>query len=58
MITLDVNGQKCSVRSILDLPLLWVLREELALKGTKYGCGIGICGTCTVHVDGELVTPA
>jgi isoquinoline 1-oxidoreductase beta subunit len=53
MITLDVNGQKCSVRSILDSPLLWILREDLALKGTKYGCGIGVCGTCSVHVDGE-----
>lgn len=53
MVTLDVNGQKVPVRGPLDSPLLWVLREELGLKGTKYGCGIGVCGSCTVHVDGE-----
>ena len=53
MVTLDVNGQQHPVRSSLDSPLLWTLREDLGLRGTKYGCGTGICGTCTVHVDGE-----
>ena len=53
MVTLDVNGQQYPVRSSLDSPLLWTLREDLRLRGTKYGCGTGICGTCTVHVDGE-----
>lgn len=53
MVILDVNGQRHRVRSGLNTPLLWTLREDLALKGTKYGCGIGVCGTCTVHVDGE-----
>jgi isoquinoline 1-oxidoreductase beta subunit len=53
MVTLDVNGQRHPVRRSLETPLLWILREDLALRGTKYGCGIGVCGTCTVHVDGE-----
>ena len=53
MVTLDVNGQQHPVHSRLDSPLLWTLREDLGLRGTKYGCEIGICGTCTVHVDGE-----
>lgn len=53
MVTLDINGQQCSVRRSLDTPLLWVLREDLALKGTKYGCGTGACGICTVHVEDE-----
>ena len=53
MVTLDVNGQKYAVHSSLDSPLLWALREDLALRGTKYGCGIGVCGICTVHVDGQ-----
>ena len=53
MITLDINGQQHSVRRSPDTPLLWVLREDLALKGTKYGCGSGVCGICTVHVENE-----
>jgi len=53
MVTLDINGQQRSVRCGPDTPLLWALREELALKGTKYGCGTGMCGVCTVLVDGE-----
>jgi isoquinoline 1-oxidoreductase alpha subunit len=51
--TIEVNGRSFEVRVPGDTPLLWVLREELALKGTKFGCGRGLCGSCTVHVSGE-----
>jgi isoquinoline 1-oxidoreductase alpha subunit len=61
-ITLTVNGQEHTVDVSPDTPLLWVLRDTLGLTGTKYSCGMGLCGTCTVHVDGEAVrscvTPA
>ncbi len=49
---LDINGQLYQVTELPDRPLLWVLRDELGLIGTKYGCGIAICGVCTIHVDG------
>src|SRR5260370_20916159 len=49
---LDVNGQRRDVNVDLSTPLLWVLREELKMTGTKYGCGIAACGACTVHFDG------
>ena len=52
-ISINVNGTRRSVSSDPATPLLWVLRDELQLTGTKYGCGRGICGACTVHVDGE-----
>ena len=52
MISLIVNGKKHAVDASPDTPLLWVLREKLGLMGTKYGCGIGLCGACTVHIDG------
>jgi len=52
---LDVNGKKVKVEAPKDAPLLWVLREDLGLTGTKYGCGIAQCGACTVHLDGEAV---
>ncbi|MBT0671388.1 (2Fe-2S)-binding protein [Novosphingobium profundi] len=55
MKTLTVNGAQRSVDAEDDTPLLWVLREDLALPGTKFGCGIGMCGACTVHIDGEAV---
>ena len=50
-IALEVNGKKMNVDVEPDMPLLWVLRDELGLTGTKYGCGIAMCGACTVHVD-------
>ncbi len=55
MITLLVNGERRTVDADPAMPLLWVLRDLLSLKGTKYGCGAGLCGSCTVHVDGEPV---
>ncbi len=51
-ITLNVNGKQQTIDVDPEMPLLWVLRDELKLVGTKYGCGIGACGACTVHVDG------
>jgi aerobic-type carbon monoxide dehydrogenase small subunit (CoxS/CutS family) len=52
-ITLIVNGEERAVEVSADTPLLWVLRDTLGLTGTKYGCGKGLCGSCTVHVDGK-----
>src|SRR4030095_11545722 len=53
MVSLSVNGTPRNVDAAPDTPLLWILREQLALTGTKYGCGIALCGVCTVHVDGQ-----
>jgi len=53
MVALTVNGKAQSIDTSPDMPLLWVLREKLLLTGTKYGCGMAICGACTVHVDGQ-----
>jgi isoquinoline 1-oxidoreductase alpha subunit len=55
-LALTVNGRPRTVEVFdADMPLLWVLRDGLGLTGTKYGCGIGVCGACTVHLDGEAV---
>jgi len=53
--TLKVNGQSMTVDAAPDTPLLWILRDHLNLVGTKFGCGMGLCGACTVHVNGEAV---
>jgi len=55
MTTLTINGKALEVHAAPDTPLLWVLRDHLAMTGTKFGCGAGLCGACTVHLDG---TPA
>ena len=52
MITLRINGTAHSVDAELDMPLLWVLRDLLGMNGTKFGCGVALCGACTVHLDG------
>src|ERR1700744_1684049 len=53
MITLRINGKNCTYDGDPSVPLLWVLRDEVGLTGTKFGCGEALCGACTVHVDGE-----
>jgi isoquinoline 1-oxidoreductase alpha subunit len=55
MIKLKVNRKDCSVDVTPDTPLLWVVRESLGLTGTKFGCGMALCGACTVHLNGEAV---
>jgi isoquinoline 1-oxidoreductase alpha subunit len=52
---LDINGVRHTVHVDPDVPLLWVVRDYLGLTGTKYGCGVSLCGACTVHVDGQPV---
>ena len=52
---LEVNGNEVEITSAADTPLLWVLRDELGLVGTKYGCGVAQCGACTVHLDGNAI---
>ncbi len=62
MVHLEINGKAYEVDVAPDAPLLWVIREQLKLTGTKFGCGIGMCGSCTIHIDGKAVrscqTPA
>ena len=53
--TINVNGQSRTVDVEGDTPLLWVLRDELDLKGSKFGCGMGLCGACTVHINGNAI---
>lgn len=54
MAKLNVNGRTLDVEAAPDTPLLWVIREQIGLTGTKYGCGIAQCGACSVHINGEL----
>ena len=53
--TFLINGRSVSVNGPQDAPLLWAIRDDIGLKGTKFGCGIGMCGACTVHIDGAAV---
>jgi isoquinoline 1-oxidoreductase alpha subunit len=53
--TLQINGQATTVDAPADTPLLWVLRDHVGLTGTKFGCGMALCGACTVHLDGQAV---
>ena len=55
MSALTVNGNTVNVDTDLQTPLLWILREDLGLTGTKYGCGVASCGACTVHLDGQAI---
>lgn len=54
-VTFTLNGKRTTVDVVPEMPLLWVLRDVLDLKGTKYGCGEELCGACTVHLDGEAI---
>ena len=55
MVTLGINGKPHAVDVSLDMPLLWVLRDVLGITGTKFGCGVALCGACTVHLDGKAI---
>ncbi|MFC3180556.1 (2Fe-2S)-binding protein [Cypionkella sinensis] len=55
MIEFTLNGKSVSVAADPDTPLLWAIRDDLGLTGTKFGCGIGMCGACTVHIDGQAI---
>src|ERR1700737_2801068 len=55
MTKLQINGEARNADVPADMPLLWVLRDSLGLTGTKFGCGVGQCGACTVHIEGEAV---
>src|SRR5512141_160642 len=54
MATLNINGRTRDVKVEADTPLLWVIREQIGLTGTKYGCGVAQCGACSVHINGEV----
>ena len=54
-ISVTINGEARKIEAAPDTPLLWVIRDELGLTGTKFGCGVALCGACSVHLDGEVV---
>jgi isoquinoline 1-oxidoreductase alpha subunit len=58
MVTLQLNGRSANVDAAPDTPLLWVLRDHLGMTGTKFGCGVSLCGACTVHMDGAATRSA
>jgi isoquinoline 1-oxidoreductase alpha subunit len=62
MVSLEVNGKRRDLDIPEDMPLLWTLRDALNMTGTKFGCGMGLCGACTIHIDGQptrsCITPA
>jgi isoquinoline 1-oxidoreductase alpha subunit len=55
MITLNINGKEQAVDAAEDMPILWALRDVVQLTGTKFGCGVSLCGACTVHLDGQAI---
>ncbi len=55
MVSFNLNGRPVSIDAKPDTPLLWVIRDQVGLTGTKYGCGAGLCGACTIHVNGEAL---
>ena len=55
MVTLNINGKAQKVNVPLDMPLLWALRDVIGLTGTKFGCGMALCGACTIHLDGQPI---
>jgi isoquinoline 1-oxidoreductase subunit alpha len=55
MVTLNINGREVTVDVPADMPILWVLRDVVGLTGTKFGCGMALCGACTVHLDGQPI---
>ncbi len=55
MVSFNLNGRPVSVDAKPDTPLLWVIRDQIGLMGTKFGCGAGLCGACTIHVNGEAL---
>ncbi|MFN3892033.1 MAG: (2Fe-2S)-binding protein [Beijerinckiaceae bacterium] len=55
MVSFSLNGRQVSVDAKPDTPLLWVIRDQIGLTGTKYGCGAGLCGACTIHINGEAL---
>jgi len=55
VISFELNGEPVSIDVEAEMPLLWVIREEIGLRGTKFGCGMGLCGACTVHLNGQPV---
>ena len=55
MVSFNLNGRPVSIDAKPETPLLWVIRDQIGLTGTKYGCGAGLCGACTIHINGEAL---